>query len=86
MQAGGGGSEIFAIFRNFPQLHKLLQFFRNWFCLSPCVLVGALCVPCAEVLLLEALGGWVTATQFSRIFSAIFGNFPQFFAIGFDAP
>ena len=43
------------------------------------MIVGALCVLCAEVLLLEAVGGLVTAPQFSR-------NFPQFLAVGFDAP
>ena len=45
----------------------------------PRVLVGALCVPCAEVLLLQASGGLVIAPHSPP-------NFPQFFAIGFDAP
>ena len=66
LKAREGGIEV----RNFLQL---------LFACPPRVLVGALCVPCAEVLLLEASGGWVTAPQFSR-------NFPQFFAIGFDVP
>ena len=52
-----------AIFRNFSQL---------LFAYPPRVRVGALCVSCAEVLLLEASAGVVTAPQFSR-------NFPQFF-------
>ena len=63
--------------RNFP------QFSCN--CLSlvpPGVGVGALCVPCAEVVLLEALGGLVAAPQFP----AIFAFFPQSFAIGCDPP
>ena len=62
-----------AIFRNFSAIA---------FCLSTSR-AGALC---AEVLLLEASGVLVTAPQFFRDFSAVFRNFLQFFAIGFDAP
>ena len=55
------------------------------FACPPCVVVGALCVPCAEVLLLEASGGLVEALQFSCNFPAISRKSPQYFAIGFDA-
>ena len=59
---GGGrdrGLQFFTNFRFFSLFSQFFaispQIFRNFFfaCL-PCVLVGALCVPCAEVLLLEA--------------------------------
>ena len=58
----GGGGLRSAISRNFPQL---------FFACPRGVLVGALWVPCAEVLLLEASGGLVMAPQFSRNFHAI---------------
>ena len=79
---GGGGLRSasfhnFAIFRNFPQFSAVFP--QSLFARPPCALVGARCVPCAEVLLLEASGGLVTALQSIR-------NFPQFFAIGFGAP
>ena len=56
----------------------------SWTCIGgqpfPCAcVVGALYVPCAEVVLLKASGGLVRAPQFSR-------NFVQFFALGLDAP
>ena len=49
----------------------------------PRMCVGALCVPCAEVVLLEAAGGLVTAPQLFRHFPAIF---PQFVTIGLTPP
>ena len=64
-QAGEGGLRS-AIFRDFPAIALACP---------PRVLVGALCVPCAEVVLLEASGGSVEALRSSRNFPAIF---PQF--------
>ena len=67
--------------RNFPQFPAIFP--QLLFACPPRALVGALHVPCAEVLPLEALGGLLTAPpslwEISRIF-------PQFFAIGFEAP
>ena len=59
-------SQFFAIFHDFPQL---------LFACPLCVLVGALCVPCAEVLLLEASEGLVMAPQFPPQFSRNFWQF-----------
>ena len=53
-----------------PQL-SFLRTLQLLFACPPCVLVGALCVPCAEVLLLGASGGLITAPQFSRCFSLL---------------
>ena len=62
----GGGIEDQNFFCNFPQFPAI---FPNCLLLAPpCALIGALCVPCAEVLLLEASGGLVTAPQFPAIF------------------
>ena len=65
-QEGRGGWRA-AISRNFVQI------FRNPFLPVPltCVLVP-LCVPCVDVLLLEASEALVAAPQFSRNFPAIF--------------
>ena len=60
------GSQFFANFRKFPHC------FRNCFLFVQLRAVGALCVPCADMLLLEALGGLVAALQFSRNFPAVF--------------
>ena len=61
-----GNFRNFLQFRNFSQISAIFpQLLFGW---SP-LLVGALCVPCAEVLLLEASGGLVAAPQFSRNFS-----------------
>ena len=65
------------IFRDFSEL--LLA-------CPPRVRVGALCLPCAPVLLVEARGGLVTAPHFSRNFPVISRNSPQSFASGVDAP
>ena len=67
---GGVEVRIFrnsAIFLNFPQNFPPLHFAS-----PPRVLVGALCVPCAEAMLLEASGALITA--FSCEFPAIFRN------------
>ena len=76
----GGGVWRCAIFRTFSQFAAIFP--QLLFVCPPCVPVGALCVPCAEVLLFEASGGSLTAPQFSRNFSTIS---PQFVAIGFHA-
>ena len=58
---GGGGGVVvrkFSQFRNFPQFSRIA--FRP----SPSRAVGALRVPCGEVLLVEAAGGLVTGPQF----------------------
>ena len=62
MSHGGGGAEV----RNLSQFSAAIAF-----CLSPSRArwCPALCVPCAEMLLLEASRGLVTAPQFSRNFS-----------------
>ena len=69
--------------RNFPQFPQLPQppaiFLQMFFARPPRVHLGALCVPCAEVLL-EALGGLVRAPHFSRTFPAISCNFPPNFS------
>ena len=65
----------FAFFRNFPQFSAVFP--QLLVACPPDVLVGALCVPCAEVLLLEASGGLGVFPQFP----AISRNFPQFPAI-----
>ena len=71
--AGGGGLRS-AILRNFAISRK---FSHDCFSASPrCVLVGALCVPDAEVLFVEAWGGLGTAPQ-------LFRNSSQ---LDFDAP
>ena len=83
---GGGGSVIFRNFENFRILSQFSTSFPQLLFASPaCVLVGALRIPCAEVLLLEDLEGNDTAIfpQFFCNYSAIF---PLLFAIGFDAP
>ena len=59
-------SQFPAIFRNFPQFPAIFP--ELLFAHPSYVLVGALCVPCVEVLLLEASGGLATAPQFSAIF------------------
>ena len=63
--------------RNFSQFFAIFR--QRLFACPPCVLVGALCVPCAEVLLFEASGGLVPALQFFRDISAISHNFPAIF-------
>ena len=68
----GGAVEVYQ-FRNF---HNFLQFSRHHLLLVHVVV----CVPCAEVLLLEASGGpggLVTAPQFSANFPKISRNFPR---------
>ena len=67
--------------RHFPQFSAV---FRGLFVSGcpPCVFVGALCVPCAAVLLLEAPGGLVTAPQFS----AVCPQFPQFLQMDLTLP
>ena len=53
--------------RNFRNFSKISAIFPQvLLACPPLVLVGAPCVPCAEVLPLEALGGLVTRPQFSR--------------------
>ena len=84
---GGGGRSaffaisqcftIFAIVRNPP--HFPAFFPQLLFACPPCVLVGALCVPCTEISLLQASRCLHTTPQFPAIF-------PQFLATGFDAP
>ena len=97
LRAGGEGGRNFPQFyRNFTAI--LPQFYRNFTAILPqfpaifpellCarpprMCVGALCVPCAEVALLEAAGGLVTAPQLFRHFPAIF---PQFVTIGLTPP
>ena len=78
----GGQQEQVALseIRNFSHFFAILQFPAIFpqllFAYPPRMLVGALCVPCAELLLFEA--SHALAPQF-------FHNFPQFFVIGFDA-
>ena len=75
---GVGGIEV----RNFPQFSATLQFFTIFRNLSQCSTISELpfclstlracwwpCLRCAEVLLLEALGGLVAAPRFPRNFS-----------------
>ena len=64
--------------RNFPQFSAIV------FTCPPCVLIGALCVPCADVLLLEASGGLVAAPQFFRNIPAIFRISPPAIARNFS--
>ena len=58
----GGGLQFLAVFRNFAISRNFTQFPafspspQLLFACPPRVRVGALCVPCAEVLLLEASG------------------------------
>ena len=65
---------------NFSPFHAILHFFaifRNFSAICFLLVsraVGVLCVPCAEMLLLEASGRLVTAPPIAR-------NFMQFFAI-----
>ena len=79
LRQGGGveGRSFSKIFHNFATFPQLL------FACPPGVLLVPCVSPCAEVLLLEASGGLVTAPQFPRNFPSIF---QQFSAIGFDAP
>ena len=67
---------IFAIVRNFPHFPTFLP--QLLFARPNGGRVGALCVPCAEVLLREAAGGLVTAPQFPRNSLQVFLHFPQF--------
>ena len=86
---GDGGPQVFVICRNFSQLFAIFRSFPQLPCACPPrVRVGALCVPCAEVLLFEASAGYGTAIflLFSPNFPAIFPQFTQFFAIAFDVP
>ena len=82
---GGGGAHFFAVLSQFSAIGRQLPPAR-----PPRVLVGALCVPRAEILLLLAAGGLVTAPHFFRYSSTILlqfsRNLAQFFATGFDAP
>ena len=71
---GEGGTAIFRNFSQFPTPFPAISPLLPFAC-PPCVLVGALCVPCAEVLLLEASAGLVR----HRNFSAISRNFPAIF-------
>ena len=66
LPGGGGGPQCFAIFRDLSAIA---------FACPPCGLVGALCVPSAQVLLLEASGSLVTAI--CPQFSAALRNFLQ---------
>ena len=72
--AGGGGVEV----RNFSQFVAIPQFSAIFpqlpFACHPRVLVGALCVPCAEVLLREAFGRFGYGTA---VFPAISRNCSQ---------
>ena len=61
---GGGGIAI----RNFSQSLAFSLFFLQFSAIFR-MFVGALCVPCAAVLLHEALEALVTAPQFFRNFS-----------------
>ena len=77
-----GGVEV----RNFPQFFGVPEFSefpasfpQLVFACPPRMCVGALCVPCAEVLLLEAPGGLVIFLQFSCNFSSISPNLPAIF-------
>ena len=73
---GGGGGLRSAVVRNPSQFRDFPS--SPQFARPPRVRVGALCVPCAEVLLLEALGVLVTAPLFFRNFPQFSRNFSQF--------
>ena len=85
---GGWGPRFPLILRNFGNFSfffgNFWQFsaiFSQLLLLVPLrVHLGALCVPCAEVLLFEAAGGLDMAPQFSRNFPAISHNFPRNFS------
>ena len=77
MQGGGRDPQFFAIFCKYPQFSSFFP--QLLFACPPCMLVGALCVPCAEVLLLEASGGLLTAPQFPHKSPAISPQFPTIF-------
>ena len=70
---GEGGGLRSAICRTFPAMFPPLPFAR-----PPGVRVGALCVPCADLLPLGAAGGLVTTPLFSRQLFRIAHDFPQF--------
>ena len=65
-------SAIFRIFPHFPAIFH--DFPQLLFACPRCVLVGAPCVPCAEVLLVDVSGGLGTAPQFYCNFPRFFGN------------
>ena len=78
---GGGGVQvrIFSQFRNFWQVCAISRNFPAIaYCSSPSLACCRPVCPLADMFLREA-AGLVTAPRWVR-------NFPQFFAIGFDAP